>query len=417
MGTFVRIAWRNMWRNPRRSGLVVAAMAVGLWGLIFSLGFMDGMSRQMIDNTVDSHMGHLQVHNADYQARVKGFNMFHYQLDKYISDPGPVEQAIDASEYVVAWSPRIITTGLATNAQKAAGVAIVGIDPKRESEVTNIARSLVNGRYIEPASENTIFIGEALAKKLGIDVGSKIVLMAQDIHRDKAMAAFRVVGTYKTVSSTFDKSFVYISIGAAQKMLGMAELVNEFVILVDDPSKKLEVAKASVAQKLDKTKYSVMTWREIWPLLVRIVEMSNIFTYVFFILIFIAMAFGIANAVLMAVFERIREFGIMKALGAKPSQVFLLVAIESICLGIVGVATGILIGWATVYYFGRQGVNLAVFSAVLEQMGLGSVIYTSTNVSFFIWGGLIALVTAFLSSLWPASKAAKLVPVDAIRHV
>jgi len=371
----------------------------------------------MLDNTVDTHMGHLQVHNIKYNAEIKGFNVFQYQLDRYISEPEKIERAIEQADHIVAWAPRIIATGLATNAQKAAGVAIAGIDPEREKNITYIRRSLATGRYLEPKSANEIFVGEALAKRLGVEVGSKIVLMAQDLRQDKTMAAFRVVGTYKTFSSEFDKSFVYISIEAAQKMLGMEGLVNEYVMMVDDPEKNLEAARASVARGLDEKKFSVLTWKEIWPILLRIIEMFDLFTYVFFILIFIAMAFGIANAVLMAVFERIRELGIMKALGTKPSQVFLLVAYESICLGIVGVIAGFVVGWGTVYYFGIKGIDLTIFSDVLAQMGVGSIIYTYMEASYLFWGGLMALTTALLSSLWPAGKAARLKPIDAIRHV
>jgi len=417
MKTFVIIAWRNMLRNPRRSGLVVAAIAVGLWGMLFSLGFMNGMGRQMVDNALDSHLAHIQVHHRDYQAVIEGFNFFRYQVKYYIDDPDVVMRAVEGADHVVATSPRVLATGLATNAQNARAIIMVGIDPERESKVTRISSYLKEGSYVSSTDGRDIFIGKALADKLGIEVGSKIVLMAQDINRDKAMAAFKVVGIYESSLKMHDEAYVYIGIEAARRMLGMGDKIHEVAALVDDPKERLDAAKASIASRLDLNKYTPLTWKEIWPMLVRLLGMFDTFTYIFFILVFIAMAFGIANAVLMTVFERIREFGIMKALGTRPSQIFLVVALESACLGAVGIALGTFLGWLTVFYFGAHGMDLSVFSAVLDQMGLGSVVYTSMKTSYVFIGALMALVTALLSAMWPAAKAAKLKPVDAIRHV
>jgi len=415
---FLKIAWRNLWRNPRRSGLVVGSIAVGLWGLIASLGFMDGMGRQMVENVIKTQLGHLQIHDRKYEARIKGIaSLTSFQLDRSIKNPDKVERALNSTDRIVAWSRRIQTTGLATNAQKAGGVAIVGINPSGEKKITSIASSIVEGDYLEEGDFGKILLGKALAERLGVRTGSKVVLMAQDVHHNKTMAAFRVAGIYRTVSHDFEKTFVFMTLSSMREMLDMPGQVLEYVVRVDDPGENLWRVREALASALGEKDYKIMTWKEIFPLLVQLVTMFNTFTYIFFILVFIAMAFGIANAVLMAVFERIRELGIMKALGARPGQVFLLVAFESLSLGIVGVVTGALIGWATVAYFGRAGLDLAMFAAALDQMGLGSVIYTVMEPSYVVWGGLMALVTAFLSSLWPAAKAARLQPVEAIRHM
>lgn len=417
MFAFVRIAFRNMFRNPRRSGLVVAAIAVGLWGLIFTFGFSNGMNMQSIENSLNSHIGHLQIHSVKYAAAIEGFNFFRYQLDKTMDNPEEVENALKASEHIKAYSPRVLTNGLITYAQNAAGVAIVGISPEKEKYVTWISQFIVKGHYLDDETGDGIVLGTSLADKIGVEVGDKVVLMAQDINKDKAMSAFRVVGIYKSVINAHDKVTIYIGKETAQKMLGLGNSVHEYVIVVDDIMTDLSVAQKSISGRVDKNEYTVMTWYEIFPVLTKIVGFMEALTYIFFLMIFFAMAFGIANAVLMAVFERIHELGIMRALGVKPSQIFILIAFESACLGVTGVFVGALAGTLTNMYFAKYGINLGIFSTVLSQMGLGSVIYPRMNISILINGGSMALATALLSSIWPAAKAARLIPVDAIKHI
>ena len=209
---------------------------------------------------------------------------------------------------------------------------------------------------------------------------------------------------------------IYLNLSAMQELLGMGKDINEIAIIIDNPGKDLKPYQAALQAKLGKD-VEVIQWTEVFPMLVNVIAIFDISTFIFFALVFVAMAFGIANAVLMAVFERIRELGIMKALGTKPSEIFLVVTFESMGLSFIGVIVGIALGWGSVLYFGKVGINLALFADALDQMGLGAVIYTKMKLDYLWWGSLTAFVTAFLASLWPAIKAARLLPVDAIRHI
>lgn len=416
MFTFIRIAWRNLWRNPRRSGVVIAAMAVGLWGMLFALGFGYGMGSQMIDNIVNSYLGHLQIHHRKFPARIEGMSLGIFQLDYTIPNPDQVRKVVSENPLVKGWSPRLKVMGLITNAEKAGGVAILGIEPQREASVTIISKSIVSGGDLRPGNPRDILVGKALADKMRVDVGSKVVLMTQDIKKQKAVSAFVIVGLYKTSTSDFDKTMVYVNLVALQDMCGMSGEINEIVMLVTNYREQLDVAQMELQPKIGPDA-EVIQWKQVWPMLYRMVGLFDVWTFITFVLVFVAMAFGIANAVLMAIFERIRELGIMKALGTKPGEIFITVAIECFCLSLVGVIIGTALGWGTVFYYSKVGMNLAEFSNVLDAMGLGSVVYLKMRPTYIVWGALTTFTTALLSSLWPAIKAARLLPVEAIHHV
>lgn len=406
-----------MWRNPRRSGVVIGAMAVGLWGMLFSMSFGNGMMNQLLDNMIKGFLGHMQIHNRKFPARAEGMNLgARITLEYTIPDPERVQKIISSDPSVKAWAPRLKVMGLITNAEKARGVILTGVNPAQEAKVTYISKSIVAGQYLRPDHPRDILIGKWLADKLRVDVGSKVVFMTQNINKQKAVNAFNVVGVYKTSSNDFDSGLVYTNLGALQDMVGMNGEITEIVMLITNYEERLDAVQRNLQSKMSPD-VEVIRWMEVIPAIYRMLGLVDVFTFITFVMVFIAMAFGIANAVLMAVFERIRELGIMKALGTKPSEVFITVVIESLSLSMVGILVGTALGCGTVLYFSRYGINFAKFSTLLDVMAVGSVVYLKMKPIYILWGALTALLTALFSSLWPAMRAARLLPVDAIRHV
>jgi putative ABC transport system permease protein len=259
-------------------------------------------------------------------------------------------------------------------------------------------------------------IGQSLAEKLKVGLGDKIVLMAQDLTGDIGSGAYRVKGIFKTASPEFDKYMVYLDLKDSQKLLSLGDRISEVAILIATPGNPESVQKALLID-LGTKKYEVLTWKQIIPILVSEIEFFNEFIYIFFLVICVAMGFGIVNTLLMAIMERIHEFGIMMALGVRPRKIFQLVVAESVLLCLCGLVVGNLFSYLLVLYVSKKGFNLAVFSKSLETFGIGHFIYPHLTVFMVLIGAVTVLVMGILASLYPGYKASRLQPVEALRYV
>jgi len=232
MFTLMKIAWRNIWRNPQRSGIVVTSMAVGLWGMLFSFGIMKGMMDQILDTLIGGYLGHMQIHNRTYPARAEGWILINFIIGDPIADEQSVEQALADRNGVTGWAPRLKTMGFVTSAGKARGIYLVGIVPEKEATVNSVGRSVITGRYLETGDRNGILIGKELAKKLDVDVGSKIVVVTQDVNNEKAVNAFTLTGIFQTPNSGSDMIFVYVNIETLQTLAQAPGQINEIAVHV-----------------------------------------------------------------------------------------------------------------------------------------------------------------------------------------
>lgn len=403
----IKLAWRNIWRNRRRSAIIIAAIAVGLAGVIVYEAFMVGMAVQMVENIVGTSLGDLQIHRRGFQGSKA--------LELAIDDP-KLLKVVRETEHVAAAAPRVRAQGLISSARAAARVEILGIDPAAEPAVSTVARSLVRGRFLAAGDDHAIYLGEALAKKLKIDLGRKVVLLAQGLAPEMGSDAFRLVGTFKTASPDFDKVTVYIPLAAAQGLLSLDGKISEIVVRVDR-QKNLEQVDTALGAKLDPTIYEVLTWKELAPDLVQMKQFWQGMLYLFAVVIYIAMVFGVTNTMLMAVAERTRELGVMLALGTRPGRVFRLILLESTLMGLVGLALGGAASLGLTWWLALRGLDLGWFVQGLEFMGLSRIIYPVLTPSVLLISGLSALLAAVLAALWPAWRAVRLEPVEAIRYV
>jgi len=401
------LAWRNIRRNPRRSVLFLLSVAVGLFGLLATLGLMNGFGRQMLDSALDTHIPDVQINDRGFHRNPV--------LEHSIDDPAPILAVLDTTRAVRAWSPRVLVQGMAQSSSGSEPVQIVGIDPARERRITVIAERLTEGSYPDSARGGGALVGAELARRLGLDVGQRVVLLAQGRQGDLATAAFRITGLFRTSSPDFDRGTVYLGIEDARAMLTLDGAVSQFALRAREGVKPAALARL-LETRLPGPGLEVLTWGEVVPALLRSVELWNLFTYIFFALVFVAMVFGIMNTMTMAVFERIRELGVMTALGTRPGHLFRMVLLEAAQLGLLGTAAGYAATAALMLWLGTTGLDLSVFSHALASLGAGSVAYPVLPIRDWLLSGAMALVFAVLSAVLPARKASGLEPVEALRH-
>ncbi|MFQ6117847.1 MAG: ABC transporter permease [Candidatus Bipolaricaulia bacterium] len=404
----IKIAWRNIWRNRRRSAIIISAIALGLAGVIVYEALMIGMAVQMVENIVGTSLGDLEVHRRGFQES--------QAIGLTVDNPEQVLRLVRETEHVRAAAPRVRAQGLVSSARAATGVQIMGVDPEGEQAVSTIARSLVRGRFLAPDDERAIYLGEALAEKLKIRLGRKVVLMAQGLAPEMGSDAFRVVGTFQTASPDFDKAVVYIPIDAAQKLLSLNEKISEIVVRVDR-QRSLEQVDAALEAELGPSGYEVLTWKELAPDLVGMAQLWEEWLYLFAFVIYIAMVFGVTNTMLMAVAERTRELGVLLALGTRPRRLFRQILFESALLGLISVALGSAVSLGVIWWLALRGLDLGWFVRGLSFLGLSRIIYPVLTPSNLLIAGLSALVAVLLATIWPAWRAIRLEPMEAIRYV
>ncbi|MGI9433041.1 MAG: ABC transporter permease [Myxococcota bacterium] len=404
--TIWRLAFRNVFRNPRRTAIVAAAIAVGVSGTLLTMALNLGLMVQMVDTAIGTDLGHVQVHGAGFDRDPS--------LDVRMGAAARVgRDVVDAAPGVSAWAPRIRSEALVFSPRASAGVTLIAVEPAREAEVSSIAGSVTAGRYLG-GEKRRVLLGEKLARRLGVGVGDKLVVSAQDTAGDMTGEAFRVGGTFRTSSTAVDEGVIYLSIPEASAMLGLDDEISEFVLLASDRSVASPLRDALIAELGDG--FEVKTWGEMQPLLVYMIEMFESMGWIIYGVVFVAMTFGIANVLLMSVHERIREIGIIMAIGMRPGRVVAMVLAEGVMLSAIGLAFGLLATAGLLWVF-RDGIDLSVWEAGLSAYGIGNRIVPIVRPADLIAPVVAALLTAFAASLWPALRAARIAPADAVRRV
>ncbi len=400
------IAWRNLNRNRRRSIVVLASIVVGVVALMLYDGLSYGMMVQMLDNSIGSSVGHIQVHGG-------GFND-NRVIQNHIPDRDQAERVVRHIEGVRSWSSRVVTYGLLSSALGSSGGVIFGVDSSRERAVSTVGGSIIQGRYLS-GNGREVVIGKKMAEKLHVGLGDKVVGMASALDGQVGSELFRVVGIFETVSSDFDKTHVFVPLPTAQRMLAMEGRIVEIAIVVDDVEQVDSVA-VLLRRGLGEG-YEVLTYKQLLPMLVATLGMYDQMLYIIYMIIGLAMIFGIVNTMLMSVFERIQEFGVLMAIGMRNGKVFNMVMTEALCLAAIGTASGLVSGTLITLALGHIGIDLSVFSEGLTSFGMGAIIYPVLR-----FNGIMAVivtipVTTLLGALYPALKATRLRPVQAIRHM
>jgi putative ABC transport system permease protein len=403
----LKIGWRNLWRNQRRSLIILGAVMIGVWGLMMIYGLNRGWMMGMVDLAIMSNASHLQVHRVGYLKAP--------DLQLTIAAPEEPAAAIAQLPHVRAVALRAKVRGMISSARGSFGVQLLGVDPAAEAKVSWVAGAIKAGRFINDDDAHGIVIGAPLAERLQVEPGKKLVVYARDANQDLQALGFKVVGVYRTGNDAVDKFMAFVPLSVFQSEFGLPGRVHELAVRVDD-DRNLPAVEAGVKNVLaSRPELETVTWRTLFAFIVQIFDLTVVSNYIILAIFGIAISLGIANTMIMSVFERFREIGIMRAIGTRPLQIFTMVVAEAAVLAATGLALGSLVAYLSLQGWGHYGLDLAAVDRSLAKWGMPSVIYPLVTWTDWLttWAAVVAM--AVVSSLYPAIKAARKNPVEAMR--
>ncbi len=401
-----KLAWRNLWRNHRRTAIMLGAISVGVWAMIFMTALTQGMVTEMIRDGISALPGHVQVHHPDYRDDPSITNLIPMTDTEIAATFGPAGFS--------AWSSRIKVPAVITSERDSRGVTLLGIDPVRERDMIFVDYDEVEGRFLESVDDRGVVIGHKLADTLDTEVGKRIVLMSQDPDNDIADRGFRVVGLFHANVEAFEETYVFAGKKTLQNMLRVGDRVTEVVVLGED-YRNVEDEYAAVLALVDGG-VEVRRWTELDTYLGTMLKVMDGFVLVWVIVIFLALSFGLVNTLVMAVFERVREIGLMLALGMKPGDILGQILIESMLLLVIGLGIGNLLAWLTIKPL-EGGIDLSIVAEGMEMFGAASVLYPQLRLEDVVLANVVVLILGFLASLSPAWRASRYEPIEAITKV
>lgn len=400
----IALAWRNLWRNKRRTLVILFAIVLGVWAMIFTAAFMRGMSLQIIEDTIENLTGHIQIHAQGY-------------LDDPVVEHGfqvndSLARALQ-NDAINKLAMRIRVPAVVASERDSYGLVMVGIDPDAEAELSFIAGSIVQGEYLSASDDQGVIIGKKLAEQLETRLGKRVVVMSQNRDNEIADRGFRIVGIFDTQMEALETGYLFMGRKTVAQLLGVENQVSEIAISLKDGA-AIDSVVAQLRQQ--QPELDIQSWQELQPMSKLMVDMYGDFHLIWHLIVFLAMGFGIINTLLMSVFERTREFGLFQALGLKPSFIMGQVWIEAIMLLLLGTALGNLVSWLSVLATG-EGIDVSAFAQGMEMANLANII------PFVIVGGdlllanSVVIVLGLLTSLYPAWRASSMVPADALTRI
>jgi len=385
--------------------VIIAATAIGMFAGIFSVTFLKGWMNQRLEAGVETELSHLQMHHPLF--------LENYDPKMLIPEGENISNRLRDIPGVDGASPRIVMPSMVSSAETGTGAKVIGINPDKEKTTTNLHKHIIEGTYFEDGTRNPVVIGEKLAKKLNVKLKSKIVITFQDWQGNITSGAFRVAGIYDIVNNGFEELNLFVH---SENLIDLIHLpegsVHEITIHTLN-SRSVDNTKTVVAGIFPDQE--VLTWVELTPEFGFIVEIGDVYAYLVVIIILLALGFGIVNTMLMVVLERVKEIGMLMAVGMNKTRVFLMLMLETVLLtfagGAIGIAGGIVFCLAT----RKNGINLSMYAQGLEEIGHSSVIHPVLEARIIFTISLLVIATGILASVYPARKAIKYNPADALR--
>jgi len=399
-----KVAWRNIWRHKVRSLVVIIAIALGLWAGLFSSAFTQGMMNQKIESVIRMEMSHFQVHTPIFRDE--------YQSKLLVKDGLKLQKEINNNEDVIGSSGRVVGMVMLGSANTNGSVKLNGIIPEDEAVVTELDQKIVEGAYFEGVKRNPILISEKIAEKYKIGVKSKVVVTLQNVKGDITAGAFKVVGLYNTKNGMYDEANVFVRRKDIIKLLEIEDNVHEIAVLLNNH----DLAEPMAAKYQEAyPDLEILPWMDLSTGMRMMIEMIDTYTMIIVGIILVALLFSIINTMLMAVLERVKEIGMLMSIGMSKPKVFFMILFETICLTFLGAPLGLLLSFLSIAHFGNAGIDLG--TDVYSEMGYASVIYPSLKYGDYITVSIMVMIMAIIAAIYPAVKALRLNPVEAIRKI
>ncbi|WP_339627322.1 ABC transporter permease [uncultured Maribacter sp.] len=402
----LKLAWLNIWRNKRRTIITATSVFFAVLLAIIFRSLTDGVYDNMIHNVVSYSSGYLQIHQKGYWEE--------QSIDNTFEEDEQLYQELLKNPKVTHIMPRLQTFALASYSEKTKGVLILGIDPVKEKEVNNLHDKIVAGEYIESINDNAVVLGEGLASQLKLKVNDTLVLLGQGYHASSAAAKFRVKGLIKLGAIELNNNVVYMPLQQSQYMYGAENRLTSVSVMLNKTT-DLEGLKQSLLESIDPNIYEVMSWKEMMPEMDQFIEADSTGHYIVIGVLYFVISFGLFGTLLMMIFERKHELGILIAIGMKKHLLAFILLLEAIMISLIGCFTGVIAGFLVIKWFTAYPIHFTgELKEVYEDYGIESIIYFSSHEKIFIVQTLIVLLLSILLAFYPGYKVMKLKPVEAI---
>lgn len=407
MNMTLKMAYLNMWRRKSRSLVVMLMVAVSITGLLLMQGIYDGMIDQMIDNSIRSDSGQISIYGKGHRLSKS--------LKDNIKDFESIETYLDKKTEIKSYITRIKHEGLVATARHSQGAQFVGTRLDDEQRHATLSKYLVEGKYSFGKRGRGAIIGSELAKKLKVKVGKKIIITAQNRDNELASLALRVRGIVKTGDMNIDKMAVLLDYDRLKTMLALDDQATQISINLVN-KKMVEPFTQTLQKELAEKNVEVFSWKQLFPLWDQMDEIMMAFNAFSYGLVFIVASIGIFGVILVSVLERVREFGIMLAIGSSFASIRKLIILESMLLGLFGLGIGMILGGLGLVYLTHYGIDLSAYSEGLSLWGVNTVMYATIKASYFFQAFISVFAATFFAALWPIRILKKLHPIEAINQ-
>jgi putative ABC transport system permease protein len=409
MRLYLRLAWRNIWRHKRRTVIIVVALAMCMWLMMFYDGLLAGFTDAIYGNAVKILGGNIQVHEAGYSE-----NSITNPIMPLSNDEQIAAYALTLPN-VVGASRRIETDGLATSREGSFGVSIIGIEPQLEAPLSVISKNLESGQYLQNGEGDNVFIGKGLADALNVQTGDKFTLIGRDAHNQMRKRTMTVGGIYNVNMPELEKGIVYMSLPEAQQLYDLSGKSTMVMVTLANIGKEKPVI-AGITKQFPGT--DIGSWQTKYPELTSAITTKTGAMNLFGFVIILIAGIGILNLLLMAVYERTREIGFLGAMGIRPGGINFLFLLEGALIGLVGIAAGIMLGLVFNLLFQQVGLDFSKFSTITTYAALISGrVYPSLGLEKIVGRVLVILIVSIAAAFYPAWEASHREPAEALHYV